>query len=77
MKVEAVAVGEKLIEQESALDREFAEHRISPATLARLTSQIGETHGQLRAVHLKYHLTTADLLTTHQRHRYATLRDYR
>lgn len=77
MKTEAVAVGEKLIEQEGALDREFAEHRVSPATLPRLTSQIGETQAQLRAVHLKYHLTTADLLTTHQRHRYATLRGYR
>lgn len=77
MKTEAVAVGERLIEQEGALDREFAERRISPANLERLTSQIGETHGQLRAGHLKYHLTTADLLTTNQRHRYATLRGYR
>jgi hypothetical protein len=77
MKTEAVAVGEKLIEQESALDREFAEHRISTAALTRLTAQIGETHGQLRVVHLKYHLTTADLLTMHQRRRYAELRGYR
>lgn len=77
MKVEAAAVGEKLIEQESALDREFAEQRISPASLTRLTAQIGETHGALRAVHLKYHLATAELLSMHQRHRYAELRGYR
>jgi hypothetical protein len=77
MKAEAIPVGEKLIEQESALDRAFAERRISPDTLARLTAQIGETQGQLRAVHLKYHLTTADLLSMHQRHRYAELRGYR
>jgi hypothetical protein len=77
MKTEAVALGEKLIEQELSLDREFAERRISTATLTRLTAQIGETQGQLRAVHLKYHLTTADLLTMHQRHRYAELRGYR
>ena len=76
MKMEAVAVGEKLIEQESALDREFAERKISPAALAGLTAQIGETQGKLRAVHLKYHLTTAELLTPHQRHRYAELRGY-
>jgi Spy/CpxP family protein refolding chaperone len=77
MKADAVPVGEKLIEQETALDREFADGRISADTLARLTAQIGETQGQLRAIHLKYHLTTADVLTMHQRHRYAELRGYR
>ena len=68
--------GERLIEHESALDREFAEGKITPAALAGLTAQIGETQGQLRLVHLKYHLTTAELLTAHQRHRYAELRGY-
>lgn len=77
MKGEAVPVGEKMIAQESALDREFAERSISPEALARLTAQIGETQGQLRAIHLKYHLTTADLLSMDQRHRYAELRGYR
>jgi LTXXQ motif family protein len=76
MKAEAVAVGEKLIEQETALDRAFAERQIDPDSLARFTAQIGETQGQLRAVHLKYHLTTAGLLTEHQRHRYVALRGY-
>lgn len=77
MKAEAIPVGETLIEQERQLDREFAEQRISSASLNRLTSQIGETQGKLRAVHLKFHLTTAELLSTHQRHRYAELRGYR
>ena len=77
MKAEAIPVGETLIEQERQLDREFAEQRISPESLNRLTSQIGETQAKLRAVHLKYHLTTAELLSTHQRHRYAQLRGYR
>ena len=76
MKAEAVPIGERLIEHESALDREFAEGKITPAALAGLTAQIGETQGQLRLVHLKYHLTTAELLTAHQRHRYAELRGY-
>jgi hypothetical protein len=76
MKTEAVPLGEKLIEQESALDRAFAERSISPATLAALTADIGKTQGLLRAVHLKYHLTTADLLSAHQRHLYAELRGY-
>jgi hypothetical protein len=77
MKAEAIPVGEALIEQERQLDREFAEQRISLVSLDRLTLQIGETQAKLRAVHLKYHLTTAELLSIHQRHRYAELRGYR
>jgi Spy/CpxP family protein refolding chaperone len=77
MKAEAVPVGERLIEHESALDRAFAERTIEPAALVSLTAQIGEIQGQLRAVHFKYHLTTAALLTAHQRDRYAELRGYR
>ena len=77
MKAEAIPVGEKLLAQESSLDRAFAERKIETATLASLTAQIGETQGQLRAIHLKYHLTTAELLTEPQRHRYAELRGYR
>ena len=76
MKGEAVPVGERLIEQERALDHEFAERRVSPESLQRLTVQIGETQGQLRAIHLKYHLTAADVLSMHQRYRYAELRGY-
>lgn len=77
MKDEAVPLGEKLIEQETALDREFADQSISRSSLARLTAQIAETQGRLRTVHLKYHLTTAEILTAHQKHRYADLRGYR
>jgi Spy/CpxP family protein refolding chaperone len=77
MKAEAVSVGEKLIEDEAALDRAFAAQTISPSTLEALTAQIGKTQGRLRAVHLKYHLTTAALLSVHQKHRYTALRGYR
>jgi hypothetical protein len=77
MKAEALPIGEQLIEREKTLDQAFAEQRISPTTLAELTAQIGETQGRLRAVHLKYHLTTSDLLTAHQKELYADLRGYR
>ena len=77
MQAEAIPIGEKLISQEGALDREFAEKKIEPASLAALTAQIGETQGQLRAIHLKYHLVTTEVLTPHQNHRYAELRGYR
>jgi len=77
MKAEAVPVGEKLIARETALDQAFAGREITPTKLASLTAQIGEAQGELRAIHLKYHLTTADLLTQHQKHLYAELRGYR
>jgi hypothetical protein len=77
MRAEAIAAGEKLIAAERALDQEFASRPVTPARLASLTTQIGERQGELRAVHLKYHLTTADLLTGDQRDLYAELRGYR
>jgi len=43
------------------------------ARLMLLTAQIGEQQGALRAVHLKYHLTTAELLSADQ----SELRGYR
>ena len=76
MKIEAVPVGAKLIEHERLLDRAFVSRTITPASLSTLTALIGETQGELRAIHLKYHLTTADLLTPDQRNHYAELRGY-
>lgn len=77
MKTEAIAVGEALIARERALDQQFAAGKMTTDDLARLTARIGETQGALRAVHLKYHLTSADLLTPDQRQHYAQLRGYR
>lgn len=77
MKAEAIAAGEVLISSERALDRAFAEGKMTPDMLASLTGRIGEAQGRLRAVHLKYHLTSAELLSAHQRQRYADLRGYR
>jgi Spy/CpxP family protein refolding chaperone len=77
MKAEAIAVGETLIANEQALDQQFVDGKMTPDALAALTARIGDTQGKLRAVHLKYHLTTADVLTATQRQRYAELRGYR
>jgi hypothetical protein len=77
MKAEAIAAGERLITREQALDQEFSGRTMTPERLVSLTASIGETQGELRAVHLKYHLTTAELLTADQRRRYAELRGYR
>jgi hypothetical protein len=77
MKSEAVAVGERVIDAETALDLAFRNRSITPDRLARLTAHVGRLQGELRAVHLKYHLTTAELLSAEQSKRYAELRGYR
>ena len=77
MKAGAIAAGEKLIESERALDQEFATQKMTEARLTLLAAQIGERQAALRAVHLKYHLSTAELLSVDQRQRYSELRGYR
>jgi hypothetical protein len=76
MKQEALPLGSKLIEQEMELDRQFASHAITPASLKSATTGIAITQGELRETHLKYHLSTVALLTEGQRHRYSELRGY-
>ena len=76
MRAEAVPIGERLIEQETTLDRLFADRKITPATLAAVTDEIGVTQAQLRQTHLKYHLTMMDVLLPEQVERYRELRGY-
>lgn len=76
MRAEAIPLGERLIAEEAALDRLFAERRITPETLAASTAQVGATEAELRAVHLGYHLRMLDVLTPDQVATYAELRLY-
>jgi Heavy-metal resistance len=76
MKAEAIPIGERLIAQETHLDRQFAEKTITPAGLTAVLQEIGSTQAALRAAHLKYHLVTVDVLTPAQLRRYAELRGY-
>src|SRR6516225_3814764 len=76
MKAEAVPLGEKLLEQEAALDRQFASRSITPERLKAATKAIGVTQGELRDTHLKYHLRTAQILTPNQMQKYSALRGY-
>ncbi|MEQ9638613.1 MAG: hypothetical protein RIM84_01190 [Alphaproteobacteria bacterium] len=76
MKAEAVPLGERLIADEAALERLFAERSATAATVEAATAAIGRTHGALRAAHLRYHLATLALLRPHQVARYAELRGY-
>ena len=66
MRAEAIPLGDKLIAQETDLDRQFAHKTISPASLAASIDAIGTTQAELRQAHLKYHLLTAEMLTPAQ-----------
>ena len=76
MKAEAIPLGSKLIEQEADLDTQFASHTVTPESLKASTAAVAATQGALRETHLKYHLSTAALLSSGQMLRYAELRGY-
>jgi hypothetical protein len=76
MKSEAIPLGHKLIAAERDLDRDFANRTITPKRLKAATAEIGAIRGELRNTHLKYHLTTAALLSPEQIRRYGELRGY-
>ena len=76
-KAEAIPLGERLIAQEADLDKQFANKTITPASLAAATDAIGITQAALRQAHLKYHLSTVEVLTPAQVQRYSELRGYK
>jgi hypothetical protein len=76
MKAETIPIGEHLIAQEAALDKLFADHVITPEKLSAATAEIGATQAELRAAHLKYHLSTVAMLEPAQVQQYTVLRGY-
>jgi hypothetical protein len=76
MKAETTPIGNRLIEQESDLDRQFSSRAITAASLETATSAISKTQGELREAHFKYHLLTAAILDQTQLAKYAELRGY-
>lgn len=76
MKAEALLLGAKLIEQEAELDNQFVARTVTLPSLKTSTAAMAITQGELRETHLKYHLSTAEILNPHQMRRYAELRGY-
>jgi Spy/CpxP family protein refolding chaperone len=76
MKAEAVPLGELLIAREEQLDQLFASRTVTPHNLAAATQAIGDAQASLRATHLKYHLSTLELLSADQVRQYSALRGY-
>lgn len=76
MKAEAIPLGERLIEEERALNALFAERKVTADNLASATAAVARIQGELRLTHLKYHLATTEALTPRQLQLYAELRGY-
>jgi Spy/CpxP family protein refolding chaperone len=77
MQAQAVALGRQLVEQEQALDRQFANGSMDAVSLHALLSDIGVLQATIRYAHLVAHLEQKAVLTTHQVQLYDQLRGYR
>jgi len=76
MQAEAIEVGTRLVDLETALDKAFASGTIGADGLRRSLAEIEAARGELRFVHLAAHLETPDVLTPHQVATYNRLRGY-
>lgn len=76
MQAEAKQAGEQVIASEQELDRLFKDRQAGMATVQEATAKAARMQGQLRAVHLRYHLLMLDVLTPAQVARYNELRGY-
>jgi len=76
MQREARTLGRTLIARETALDRLFADGHADVEGIDMSVGKIAEVEAQLRATHLKYHLSMKALLTPAQMAQYNRLRGY-
>jgi Spy/CpxP family protein refolding chaperone len=76
MKAAAVRLGKEVVALEAELDRLFREGTVEPATIQRVSAEIGAKRSTLRAVHLQAHYLMAQVLDAEQRKHYMALRGY-
>ncbi|MEJ7930517.1 hypothetical protein WG922_11090 [Ramlibacter sp. AN1015] len=75
-KAQARALGVRLVDAERQLDAAFRDKRANEADVTRLTHEIGQIQGSIRASHLRTHLAQQRLLSADQIDRYNRLRGY-
>ena len=76
MRSEAIELGKKIIDTEKAIDDAFMSGTITEEFLEAKIIKSASLYGQLRIVHLKYHLSMVDILTSQQVEQYNELRGY-
>jgi hypothetical protein len=76
MRLEAIALGERIIVLESELNSLFEQGSIDNEVLRDRVSQLSVLQGDLRTVHLAAHLEIQDLLSDEQVKAYNDLRGY-
>lgn len=76
MYAAARPLGAAILDEERALERQFATGTVTATDLAAKTEAIGRLYGRLRAVHLEAHLATKAALRPEQVARYNELRGY-
>tara|TARA_R110002096_G_scaffold184204_1_gene362533 strand:- start:1072 stop:1626 length:555 start_codon:yes stop_codon:yes gene_type:complete len=76
MAAQARALGAQILAAEARLNRQFAEKRVNDDGLRHETGLIARLAGDLRYVHLRYHLKVRALMSDIQVSRYAALRGY-
>ena len=77
MRAETIPIGERIISEETVLNRLFAERMVTQAALQEATLRIGVAQGELRSAHLRTHLQMIEVLTPGQVADYVRLRGYR
>ena len=75
-KAEVRKLGAELVDAERQLDVAFREHRAQETDVTRLTTQIGQLQGRIRASHLRTHLAAQALLTPEQMQQYAGMHGF-
>jgi hypothetical protein len=76
MQAQAVGIGRQLVQEERALDRQFASKSVTAASLQSALEPIGRLHAELRRVHLETHLKQTALLSDAQIAAYSKRRGY-
>lgn len=76
MRAEAISLGEEIIAVEQEIDDAFVDGSVTEASLAEKTLESATLYGQLRTVHLRYHLLMVDILSPEQIAQYNDLRGY-
>ena len=76
MQSEAQRLGARLLDEERTLEGAFRSRAITAADLDARLARIAALQAELRAVHLRAHLTTRPLLSPEQLARYDEIRGY-